>query len=287
LESLNLTDPGTTLDRIIGVTSNSVDAESVDLAKDFASPFRQRSYVPLPAAPLLPSTRNRRARIRVGVGLSLDAAHAILRAPSASFRPPSAANRGALKLTLERAKLIGMRMNFPAIMVVGLVAFVMNPGFACSSSEDKLPAWQYGEEEMTRAVEGTWRLTIERPEGESAVTFWLAPGDVPGSSSSSISAPGSSLQCSSRNFLRPAGACVDLSALYVSGQVLTAEAAIGTPVVTGMYVVTGVTYQGGSLELDLGPTLHVAAGLDATDQVTAAYTDENGVRFASRLERVQ
>ena len=200
--------------------------------------------------------------------------------------PGDRATRGALRPTQRRARLVTMRMNVPAIMVVGLVAFVMNSGFACSSSEEDLPKWQYGEAEMTRAVEGTWRLTLERPAGESAVTFSLAPG-APSASSSLTSAPASYLQCGSRDFIRPAGACIDISTLYLSGQVLVAEAALGTPVVTGFYTVAGVTYRGGSLNIDLGPTLHMSATLDAGDQVTETYTDQNHARIASRLERVE
>jgi hypothetical protein len=177
-----------------------------------------------------------------------------------------------------------MRTTFPAAIVIGLVAFVINPGFACSSSNDQ-PDWQYGEAEMTRAVEGTWRLTLERSTGESAVTFTLAAGG--GANQALTSGPSRTLQCASREFVRPAGACMDISNLQLAGQVLTAEASFGTPAVSGQYTVAGTTYRGGSLSVDLGPTLHFFAVLDASDQVTSCNAVENSAQVASRLDRVE
>lgn len=61
---------------------------------------------------------------------------------------------------------------------------------------------------------------------------------------------------------------------------------IDTTSVTGSYAVYSLKYIGGSLSVQLGTTLHVSADLDATNAITQTYTDLNGARVVSALERL-
>ena len=175
-----------------------------------------------------------------------------------------------------------MTLRHPLVCVLGLTAFIMNPGFACSSSDD--PEFDYGEKEMVAAVQGTWRVTYTRPEGTSVVTFSVAPG--PGPKGGLAAPPGLAPQCGSRTFTRPAAACISESQLWLAATVVEAEPPLDATAGAGWYLVGGLKYVGGTIELNFGSNLRVSAQIDASNAVRQSYVDWQGARVTSLLDRV-
>jgi hypothetical protein len=165
----------------------------------------------------------------------------------------------------------------------GLVAFAMNPALACSSGED-LPDWQYGQAEMAQAVEGTWRVDYRGgANGPASATFRVVPRP-PQTTLQSV--PGRSLQCGNREFFSTAAACIDMSTLYLSGEVLNTDVVLLDQQVTGSYRVMGTVYRGGELQLTVGKTLSLQATLDASNRLSVVSATENGAFVFPQLERV-
>jgi hypothetical protein len=175
--------------------------------------------------------------------------------------------------------LCSRRWRRPTAVVISAIVFVLNPGFGCSGDDGN--NFAYGESEMTAAVHGTWRLSLTRPDGDATVTFTLAPG--PGAPTIP---PGMSPLCGNRDFVRPAGACITTSTLHLVGQIVAAEPPIDGVSVTGTYLILGFIYHGGELAVRFDNALAFSAELDANGLVTATYTDANGARVPSTLERV-
>jgi hypothetical protein len=162
------------------------------------------------------------------------------------------------------------------------MAFAMNPALACSSSD--ADEFEYGETEMVAAVQGTWQLTYERPEGTSAVTFNVAPG--PASQGALTSPPSRTPQCGTRTFTRPAAACIPMSQLALAAVVVDANPPLDAADGKGWYTVGSVKYVGGRLDLTFGSNLRVSADIEASNAVRQSYVDWQGARVTSVLERV-
>ena len=176
-----------------------------------------------------------------------------------------------------------MKSHRPLAWVLGFTAFVMNPAFGCSSSSPDAD-FQFGEKEMTAAVQGTWRLTYAHPEGTGVVTFTVAPG--PASNGGLASPPGLVPQCGNRTFTRPAAACSPTSQLRVIATVVDAEPPLDSVDGAGWFTTFGVQYSGGNLELTFGANLRASAAIDASDKIRQSYVDWQGARVTSLLERI-
>jgi hypothetical protein len=164
----------------------------------------------------------------------------------------------------------------------GLVAFAMNPALACSSGED-LPDWQYGQAEMAQAVEGTWRVDYRGANGPASATFRVQ-SRPPQTTLQSV--PGRSLQCGNREFFSTAAACIEMSTLYLSGEVLNTDVVLQDQQVSGSYRVMGTVYRGGELQLTVGKTLSIQATVDANNRLWVGSATENGASIFPQLERV-
>jgi hypothetical protein len=94
------------------------------------------------------------------------------------------------------------------------LALLVNPYLACSSQSGS--DFTYSEDEMKRAVLGTWQGSA-LIEGET-VPFSLTLEQAQNAGK----APGAQPQCASRSFVKPAAACIALSRMPVVGA-LTSE----------------------------------------------------------------
>jgi hypothetical protein len=101
-------------------------------------------------------------------------------------------------------------------LVLAVLGFFLNPGFACSPSDE--PQFHYGEPEMKAAVEGTWLLTLRASDGtlsettlqiaeSSKAQAWLSPTAPGGSYGTGVIRAAAA--CGSRTFVKAAGACTD------------------------------------------------------------------------------
>ena len=136
--------------------------------------------------------------------------------------------------------------SIPVIgVLIGLLAFVVNPGLGCSTSDE----YAFGEADMRALVEGTWRLTIKDPTGGmNSTTFTVMAGPQP-SAQKGLTVVQQPL-CGHRDFVRDAGACIAVSTLWLTGKVLTGAFA-GSPV-TGSYQVYGAEHRQGRMSLSFG-----------------------------------
>ena len=162
---------------------------------------------------------------------------------------------------------------------------IINPGFACgpSSTEDN---FEFGEPEMIKAVEGTWRVTFARPEGPGVVTFSLEKGPAP--TSPALTPPsGITPQCTSRSFLRPAAACSPMSSLALAAKVVEAEPPIEATEGVGVFRVSGVRYIGGHVEIRFGTALVLTANLDASNAVASSFVQWQGTTVESVFARAE
>jgi hypothetical protein len=161
--------------------------------------------------------------------------------------------------------------------IIGVTAFVGNPWLACSGDwGNDSSGFTYGESEMVSAVEGSWRLDVDLPDGTRSYELMLAKGP-PGQA-------GTSLKCSTREFMSIAGACIDVSTLHLAGVATFASDELPEAVVTGSYSVMSLNYVGGSLELSFSD-VRLHAELDADNEVRHVQVTMAGVTQAASLER--
>lgn len=91
------------------------------------------------------------------------------------------------------------------------LALVVNPYVACSN--DGGSDFDYSEDDMKRAVLGTWQGTAEL--GGETIPFSLVLEQA--SSKSKTKSLGVQPQCASRSFVKPAAACTSLTTMPVIG----------------------------------------------------------------------
>lgn len=95
------------------------------------------------------------------------------------------------------------------------VALVVNPYLGCSRSDDQ-DDFKYSEEEMKLAVLGSWQGSVEIEGVETPFALSLAQASAE-SRSQALGAPRVRPQCSSRSFVKPAGACSSESRMPLVG----------------------------------------------------------------------
>lgn len=141
---------------------------------------------------------------------------------------------------------------------LALLTFFLNPGFACTSSED--PEFKYGEAEMRAAVEGTWLLTLRASDGTlSETTLQIAESSK--AQAFRTTTPGgryrtgvirSAAACGSRTFVKSAGACTDLSEMPLEVAFVSGNPRFQNASLSGMLLIGSLTFVQGMINLGLG-----------------------------------
>jgi hypothetical protein len=137
-------------------------------------------------------------------------------------------------------------------LVLGLLAFVLNPGFACSPGDD---GFTYGEQDMRDAVEGPWRVTIDKGQGPVSFTLRFAQATAP--TTAQRREGGATLlraahACGTRTFVAGAAACIDLSDLPLAITFVDGDDAYREIAFTGHFQVMSLHFDQGNLELRFG-----------------------------------
>lgn len=176
------------------------------------------------------------------------------------------------------ANILVMRAHGIPALVAGMVALLVNPAMSCSSSNSV--HYEYGASEMANGAAGPWQVTLQQATGSVTGTFGLEPGSGPGATGQMV--PVQRMQCGTREFIADAGACMDVSTLYLTGAFTAGDATLMTLPITGTYSVYSTQYVGGTIELKLGDQIRLSFDLDANDAVKAAYaSDASGALVAT------
>ncbi len=173
-----------------------------------------------------------------------------------------------------------------ATILCGLVAFLVNPGFGCGPLGD----FEYGEAELRAAVEGSWEAKIPDEGGERTVAFTLAPAPPPaGAGAASASGPAvirPAAACDSRDFYRSAAACIETATLHLAGRVGAADGALADTAVSGFFMSSGKTYDGGSLTVKFVDGSQIVARIDGKNAlIDASQTPPRGASRPIALAR--
>jgi hypothetical protein len=107
-----------------------------------------------------------------------------------------------------------MHKKWPIYAVFG-VALVVNPYVACSQSSNA-DHFEYSEAEMKLAVLGSWQGTAELDGVSTPFSLSLEQASSK-SKTQSTGAPAVRPQCTSRSFVKPAGACSSESRMPLVG----------------------------------------------------------------------
>ena len=142
---------------------------------------------------------------------------------------------------------------------LALLAFFLNPGFACSPSNE--PEFKYGEAEMKGAVEGTWMLTLRATDGTLSETTLQIAESGKAQALLSPTAPGGSYRtglirsaaaCGTRTFVKSAGACIDMSEMPLDVVVAGGDPRFQAVSSSGNLRIASLIFSLGMLELKLG-----------------------------------
>lgn len=169
----------------------------------------------------------------------------------------------------------------------GLAAFLLNPSFACSSSEAD---YQYGEAELRAAVEGDWSLRVERSSGTPLeLTLRLAQSGGATAAALPPRAPARSLlrsahACGTRTLVASAHACVDSTEMPLSVSFVAGDSSFESATLRGSFRVDSLIFDVGTLHLGLGE-LQVTASVDESGNVSTVTLDTPAAGSAT-LERV-
>ena len=127
------------------------------------------------------------------------------------------------------------------------VALVINPYLGCSSSNEN--EFSYSEADLKDAVLGTWQGTADI-DGETVEFSLVLEQASAQSKTQSISAPRVQPLCTSRSFVKPAGACGVSTSMPVSGTLTSVNPALNG-VVDGEVSVYGKDLRAAALALRL------------------------------------
>src|SRR3954447_26218461 len=136
-------------------------------------------------------------------------------------------------------------MRASSAWVLAITGFLINPSCALKLAPPQ-EEFEFGESDMVRAVEGSYRLTYGPSTSENAITFKLAEGQTAGPLNAGV--PERSPLCSHRDFIRPAGACILASTLSVKGTVVSSTDKLEDTEISGTFFVSGATYRGGHVD---------------------------------------
>jgi hypothetical protein len=134
---------------------------------------------------------------------------------------------------LRRVKTWGVSLTVAALCGFGNPALI-----ACSSASEEEDEWGYTAEDMEAVVVGEYAGQVD---GQLVSIRISRPKAAPSSAASpeldGLSAR--TLQCGSRSFVRPAGACISQTSLTIDADITSAASVIASGKVEGRYVVFG------------------------------------------------
>ncbi len=138
--------------------------------------------------------------------------------------------------------------------LVPVTAFFLNPSLACVGTDQ--PQFQYGAAEMQAAIAGNWTFTIA-PNGATATAVTLQFDEASNVPGATAQAAGRSLiraahACGTRTLVKSAGACTDDTSMPLAVTFVSGETSLMNAVLSGVFRVSGTTFQGGLLEVMIG-----------------------------------
>jgi hypothetical protein len=136
------------------------------------------------------------------------------------------------------------------LLLLGTAAFLLNP--AACATDDAGAEYQYGDAEMRAAVEGIWKVTVGHPTGAATVySFRLAQAyGTPTASRGGLLRQ--AMACGSRTLVRSASACVDVTTMPLTGQVIEGDERAKTSTVKGEMMVAGLSFAQAQLTVEIG-----------------------------------
>jgi hypothetical protein len=178
-----------------------------------------------------------------------------------------------------------MKFRYAAILV-GFLAFVVNPGLGCSVEGEEADddTFGFGGDEMTAAVVGQWRVT---GDGIS-LRLALQAADAPSKAALGPSFVRSAMACGGRTFFRSAAACIDVSKLHVAGEVVEASGSLDRARVTGDFTIYGGQLAPGELYLSFpdGSRLKVPTVESTKHSYTGSWSRGNDRPITVTVERL-
>ena len=140
------------------------------------------------------------------------------------------------------------------LWLVPVAFFFLNPNVGCASPDE--PQFQYGATEMLAAIAGTWTFTIA-PNGATATSMTVQfdeADSVPGATAqaSRRSLIRAAQACGSRTLVKSAGACSDFTSMPLAITFVSGDPSLMSAPLSGGFIVSGTTFQGGWLELSVG-----------------------------------
>jgi len=165
------------------------------------------------------------------------------------------------------------------ILSISLLAFFVNPGFACSTGDED---FHFGEAEMRSSVEGTWQIT-STGDGSAAwaltVQIRESGGKLDGGTAlrAGASTRGfirAAAACAERTLVRSAGACMDTSKMPLEVAYISGDSSYQSAPMSGMLSVYTTSFGQGFLWLSLG-NVALTVTIKADGEVLSASASGN------------
>jgi len=158
--------------------------------------------------------------------------------------------------------------------IVWVISFVFsllaNPSVACSSTDNGGEQWTYTENDMEKAVVGTYAGTLALDGSSEVVTLKITRAAA-GVGSAAMLRP----QCASRTFfVKPAGACLVSSTMPIVADLTSTGSAIPAAHFTGSF--TAYLTLDGTVELSVVNRAELSANYSNGRFSEWTYSDANG-----------
>ena len=168
-------------------------------------------------------------------------------------------------------------------LTLGLLGFLLNPGFACSPADDQ--GFTYGEEDMLATVQGAWRVTIDKGQGPRSFTLQIDQSET---ALARLETTGGSLirsahACGSRTFVKGAAACLDISTMPLSIAFTEGDDAYKDFAYSGIFSVASLHFTQGQLSLNFGEDWIYATLPPGGTSATISSSSISGVITMERL----
>lgn len=157
-------------------------------------------------------------------------------------------------------------------VTVAAIVFVLDP----------IGWWtfDYDEDDMRAAVEGRWKLAIERSGERQELELTIRQGGV--SDLASRDWVRAATACSDRSLVRSASACIDSSTMPLEITVLGPNA----PTAYGRFMVHGTSFGRGYLQIDIGDRVAPIASVGAKVLPTGVVESVESHHGTATLARV-
>lgn len=129
-------------------------------------------------------------------------------------------------------------------LAAAVLCGVINPSLVgCSGGTDEESEWSYDDHDMEAAVVGDYSGQVNG----KPILVRLSRPKAASSAGPNIGALPRQLQCGSRSFVRPAGACVSVSSLDIDAEVESEASVLASGKLTGQFSVYGRALSFGQL----------------------------------------